>query len=49
MVSGEKLRFKWVGLHYIAFSIDRSWKQTTFKRKKRTQRQNLSVGDELRL
>jgi hypothetical protein len=24
MVSGEKLRFKWVGLHYIAFSIDRS-------------------------
>jgi hypothetical protein len=22
MVSGEKLQFKWVGLHYIAFSID---------------------------
>jgi hypothetical protein len=24
IVSGEKLQFKWVGLHYIAFSIDRS-------------------------
>jgi len=24
MVSGEKLQFKWVGLHYIAFSIDAS-------------------------
>jgi hypothetical protein len=22
MVSGEKLQFKWVGLHYIAFSDD---------------------------
>jgi hypothetical protein len=22
MVSGEKLQFNWVGLHYIAFSID---------------------------
>ena len=25
MVSVEKLQFKWVGLHYIAFSIDASW------------------------
>jgi hypothetical protein len=49
MVSGEKLQFKWVGLHYIAFSIHRSWKQSTFKRKNRAQGQNLNVGDELGL
>ena len=42
MVSGEKLQFKWVGLHYIAFSIDQV-ENKVLSKEKREQKVKISV------